>query len=85
MALGRKTGGRKKGTPNKASKTVKDNVLAVFENIGGAATMTNWARQNQTEFFKLYAKLLPTETDLNVEGSLSLVDVLRAGASEADD
>lgn len=61
MAKGRKTGGRQKGTPNKVSGTVKDNVVAVFDGIGGVATMTVWAKSNETEFFKLYSKLLPIE------------------------
>lgn len=56
-----KTGGRKKGTPNKLSSTVKDNVIAVFDDIGGREDMAEWAKDNRTEFYKLYAKLLPTE------------------------
>ncbi len=61
MAMGRKTGGRTKGTPNKVSGTVKDNVIEVFEGIGGIATMMEWAKQNQTEFYRLYARLLTRE------------------------
>lgn len=62
--------GRPKGVPNKLSMTVKDNVIAVFDAIGGAKTMADWAEGNQTEFFKLYSKLLPT--DLNVAGDVTI-------------
>ena len=31
-----------------------------FELIGGTATLASWANENQTEFFKLFAKLLPS-------------------------
>lgn len=65
MAKGKKTGGRKAGTPNKVSVTVKDNVITVFEGIGGAGTMKAWAQENLTEFYKLYAKLIPTQIDLD--------------------
>ena len=61
MARGFKSGGRIKGTPNKVSRTVKENVVAVFDELGGRQQMTTWARENQTEFYRLYARLLPTE------------------------
>lgn len=61
MAAGRKTGGRKKGTPNKANHSVKSNILAVFDKIGGRAAMARWAKENQTEFYRLYARMAPQE------------------------
>ena len=70
MPAGAKYGGRQKGTPNKLSGSVKDNVVAVFDQIGGLDNMATWATENQTEFYRLYSKLLPT--DLNVKGSLSV-------------
>lgn len=54
-------GGRKKGTPNKLTATVKTAMQQAFLGIGGVASFTAWARENQTEFYKLYAKLLPHE------------------------
>lgn len=61
MAQGKKTGGREKGTPNKLSSGVKANVVGVFDQIGGREAMAEWAKDNQTEFYRLYAKLLPHE------------------------
>lgn len=66
----RPNSGRPKGSPNKLSGTVKDNVIAVFDAIGGNATMAAWAEGNQTEFFRLYSKLLPT--DVNVAADLTI-------------
>jgi hypothetical protein len=66
----RPNSGRPKGSPNKLSGTVKDNVIAVFDAIGGNATMAAWAEGNQTEFFRLYSKLLPT--DVNVQADLTI-------------
>ena len=64
-----KTGGRQKGTPNKVNATVKDNVLAVFNRLGGTAQMAIWATENQTEFYRLYSKLIPSEVNQKTEHS----------------
>lgn len=53
--------GRQSGTPNKVSKIARENLVAVFEALGGAPEMTVWAKDNPTEFYKLYARLLPVE------------------------
>lgn len=71
MAKGKKTGGRLVGTRNKVTMTVKDNVIAVFERIGGMDALAEWAEENRTEYYRLYAKLLPTETQ--VTGALTIV------------
>jgi hypothetical protein len=67
-----KVGGRVKGTPNKVSGTAKENIIAVFTRLGSTAAMAKWAADNQTEFYKLYARLLPTE----IEGNLATITVL---------
>lgn len=46
--------------------TAKENVVAVFTRLGGTATMAEWAKENRTEFYKLYAKLIPTEATVTV-------------------
>lgn len=66
MAVGRKagtpkSGGRKKGTPNKLNATAKENIQCVFTRLGGTAAMAEWAKENKTEFYKLYGRLLPHE------------------------
>jgi hypothetical protein len=76
MAYGKKTGGRTKGTPNKLSSTVKANVVAVFDDLNGEDLrhMKEWARENPTQYYNLYAKLLPTEIEAEVEhgGSIAI-------------
>lgn len=66
-AGGKKTGGRKKGTPNKVSANVRSNVLEVFSKLRGVDGMAEWATNNQSEFYKIYAKLLPTDIDVNAD------------------
>lgn len=45
----------------KVTATVKENILAVFTRLGGTAAMARWARENETEFYRMYAKLLPLQ------------------------
>ena len=58
------------GAKNKVGAQVKENVIAVFNRLGGTHTMAKWAQENLTEFYKLYAKLIPTE----VIGEFSIRD-----------
>lgn len=51
----------RKGSPNKLGVAVKANVVAVFDLIGGIKGMATWAKKNRTDFYKLYARLIPTE------------------------
>ena len=61
MAAGKKTGGRKKGSLNRITKSFKDAVRTVYEDIGGHEAFAAWARENPTEFYRIAARLIPTE------------------------
>lgn len=61
MAIAPRTNGRPKGAKNKVGAGAKENILAVFTRLGGTAAMAEWARENRTEYYKLYARLIPTE------------------------
>jgi hypothetical protein len=53
---------REKGTGKPLiSRTARENIIAVFTKMGGTDQMKRWAMQNQTEFYKLYARLIPVE------------------------
>lgn len=71
---GRRPGaGRKEGTPNKLSGTAKENVLAVFLRLGGIDAMVKWGKENPTDFYRLYARLIPQQID--VEANVRVCDV----------
>lgn len=53
--------GRKKGVPNKATASVKAALLLAFEKRGGVKALVLWAETNETEFYKLWGRLAPTE------------------------
>lgn len=60
-----KVAGRVAGTPNKINATCKENILAVFNRLDGTAGMAKWAKANPSEFYKIYARLLPTQTEVS--------------------
>lgn len=55
--------GRPKGVPNKLSRIAKDTIAQVFEDIGGVENMAGWAKENPTQFYQIYAKLLPLQVN----------------------
>lgn len=65
MAKGQKTGGRTKGTPNKVTQDVREAILEVAANMGGAKGMLTWAQSdpvNERIFWsQIYPKTLPKE------------------------
>lgn len=67
---GFKPPGRKKGVPNKTTKAVKEALVRTYVNIGGNRALAKWARENPTEFYKIWAKLLPSEINANVNGDI---------------
>lgn len=56
----------RKGKPNKMGAIAKENIICVFTRIGGVEAMVTWAKGNQTDFYKLYAKLIPTQIEATV-------------------
>lgn len=69
-------GGRKKGVPNKLTKTVKETVLSVFNDLQShpTANLATWAEGEPTEFYKIAAKLIPTEITGTVK-QVYIVDI----------
>lgn len=78
-----KRGGRAAGTPNKIGALAKDNIIAVFNRLGGTAGMARWAEKNQTEFYKLYARLIPVQMEGTGEDGKLIIQVVRY--TDADD
>lgn len=55
--------GRPKGTPNKLTKTVKETVLSVFNDLqkDKRHNLTAFAKAHPRDFYAIAAKLIPTE------------------------
>ena len=73
MAKGKKTGGRKKGTPNKVTASMRECFAEAFEQLGGTKALVDWGRDNQTDFYKLAARLIPVEITGKDGGAAQLV------------
>lgn len=58
--------GRKKGSQNRFTSAIKDAVLETFEKLGGVKHMVKWAEKNQTDFYKIAAKLIPQQINADV-------------------
>lgn len=60
--------GRKKGTPNKVTSTLKEMVLQALRDSGGVEFLVRQAKKkNNAPFLALLAKVMPTQVDANVE------------------
>ena len=56
-----KTGGRLPGVSNKLTGAFRDAVRHVCTGLGGHANFLAWARDNQTEYYRIAARLIPGE------------------------
>ncbi len=74
---GNTVGGRTKGAKNRYTTDVRQVFFEVYENMGankvssetgkpltGAEAMLDWARDNPTEFYRLYGKMIPTTQEI---------------------
>lgn len=64
--------GRPKGSKNRVTATVKDNILAVYEKVGGRDGMARWAKANPDAFYQMYGRLAPKEVIADVDANLTV-------------
>lgn len=67
----KKFGGRPKGATNLATRSVKQALQMAFEGIGGVESLQSWAKQNKTEFYKIWSKMLPTDVNFKSVNSMT--------------
>ena len=56
---GERRGGRKRGTPNKATAALKDAILRAFDEAGGVSYLERIARDEPRVFCALLGRLIP--------------------------
>jgi hypothetical protein len=44
-------------------------IIDAFTLIGGVPAYALWAQENQGEFYKMFAKQAPAQSDLNIKGT----------------
>lgn len=81
MAAGRKTGGRKKGTPNKTTVKAKEAIEIAAQGLGGADRLIAWAKEdpsNEKVFWsQMYTKLLPLQVKGDPDAPVAVAVVER--------
>lgn len=74
MAKGKKTGGRKKGVPNKLTADAREAVARAFDGAGGIQALTAWAIDHPTEFYaRVWVRTIPEEQRREQTGSIEVV------------
>jgi hypothetical protein len=59
-----------------AKLTAKEAIQNCFYDLGGLKTFSKWARKNQTEFYRLFAKTMPVDTKVSQQSTVTIVDDL---------
>ena len=86
-----KVGGRKKGSKNKVTASVKEALTQAFERMGGVESLIAWAQAEPTEFFRIWSKMLPQEVNNQISGAdggpviVKINKVIRGSSSGSDD
>jgi len=91
MAKGVKTGGRTKGTPNKATASMRSAIQVVYDKLqqaagGDHAHFLDWATDEPTEFYKLAAKLIPIQVAGDQDNPIKTVTevIIRGYSAQGD-
>ena len=76
MAKGIKTGGRKKGTPNKTTALLRDAILKAVTDAGDgdlSAYLLQQANGNPTAFLALLGKVLPMQVGGDPDSPVEMI------------
>lgn len=68
----RKTGGRRKGTPNRVTASIKSALTEAFDGLGGVPALVKWGEQNPTPFYQCWSRLAPKDGAENGKGLVSI-------------
>lgn len=71
-----KVGGRKKGTPNKLTTTVKEAIELAFNNVGGHEYLELMAREEPKAFMALLGKVIPQQVNANVNAVIGMPPIV---------
>jgi len=65
--------GRKKGVPNKTTKTLREAIEASFDKVGGAAYLVRMATEQPVAYMGLLAKVLPHQVQMQSNTPIEVV------------
>lgn len=71
---GRRPGaGRPLGSPNRLTGAFREAVQVVYNDLGGHAAFLQWARDNPSDFYKIAARLIPTEIHHKEDNNIRVI------------
>lgn len=70
-----RSGGRQKGSQNRITRAFKDAIRIVYDDIGGHAAFAAWARDNPGDFYRIAARLIPSEVQIQEQREVTVVVV----------
>ena len=75
MAFKKGKSGKPKGSHNKLTKSVKEAFEIAFNELQSDknANLATWAKENTTDFYRLAAKLIPTDIKADIESKSDLL------------
>jgi hypothetical protein len=89
VAVRRKTGGRKKGTPNKLTAQLKEAILEAAELAGKGEGVVGYlaaqAEENPSAFLSLLGKVLPLQVNGPGEGGAHIIQQIERVIVKATD
>lgn len=71
--FGKGNPGKPKGAISHMTRSAKEAFQFAFDAAGGAHGLAAWAAENPTEFYKLYARLIPVEQQVSGGVSIAIV------------
>lgn len=66
-----KTGGRKKGSGNKASVEIKDMIRGALNDAGGQKYLKAQSEKNPVAFMGLIGKIIPADVNAKLQGDFT--------------
>lgn len=75
--------GRRKGTPNKMTRELKEMILEALDNKGGVKYLERAADENMSAFLTLVGKVLPMTVQGDAQNPLTFT--ITTGVPRADD
>lgn len=78
--------GRPKGVKNKLTRTVKETVLAAFNELQGdpKANIVTWGKKNPALFYQIASRLIPTEVDAKLTANITNTEVLLSNGTKVN-
>jgi len=60
--------GRAPGTANRITRSFREAMLIAFDELGGAAHLSQWARDHPSGYYRIFARMAPPGLPVKLDG-----------------